>query len=656
MKIFLRVSPYLLRAPRYLISGHHTVLGRTKEAGSRHVTVVVSYACAVESHHHLRILPSALSTFQSRCQSNRARTITAPASIGIPDHDIRTCPVGVASISMESINSSRGASFTITKMFDLFLLHRIILFLLEKLVFLFFAEVRVIGGENVPHDRPVVVALCHSNIPFIPSLLSTSFPKNKILRYYMPGETNSLPTSSIYRLLLSSGGILTQLEDIYEALATGAAVPIFSDDQKSSMDDAASVALGYHKWLTRRGLIRDPEQTRVNVVPATLVTTDQFNYRSSVIIEFGSPIPTTSEACLSDETMNLEVLRKSIVSAQVEATIHALDQDTLFAMQAARDLLWGRVDAINIDEFVPVSQTLVDLLSSDMPSNIQNTKRILVEYFIMLRLTNLTDSIISSLPVPRSLDPDVPGSPIHRILALLALSTSTILSLIHVPPYCLSLVIRPSSFILTAVGSWLIRKPVPDQLRRRWCCLTLAYLTFFCFLVVSHACSPRTLALTWLLCYYSLRAWRRPIIASSSRIRRLVAAWALLLGRWAPHQVDSRLEIFLQHAIQTFCKLSSTDHRTFAPLDMSQFGGVSFGFERPPMLRLVLFTVQSRARAMVALADFFEELEKLGEGANLGTNAHLDRTFGNDNDRTVGEILKFLRWKGLNIPQSYSLD
>ncbi|KAK0481004.1 hypothetical protein EDD18DRAFT_1363605 [Armillaria luteobubalina] len=139
--------------------------------------------------------------------------------------------------------------------------------------------------------------------------------------------------------------------------------------------------------------------------------------------------------------MNLEVLRKSIISAQVEATINAPDQDTLFAMQAARDLLWGRVNVINIDEFVPVSQILVDLLSSSIPSNIQNMKQILVEYYIMLQLMNLMDSIISSLPIPWSLDPNVPGSPIHRILALLALLTSTILSLIHVPPYCLSLVI-----------------------------------------------------------------------------------------------------------------------------------------------------------------------------------------------------------------------
>ncbi|KAK0187143.1 hypothetical protein F5146DRAFT_1142066 [Armillaria mellea] len=248
--------------------------------------------------------------------------------------------------------NSCAASFIIIKMFNLFLLHHVILFILQNLLSLFFTEVQVIGRENIPEDQPVVVALCQSNMPFVPTLLSASFPKNKILQYYMPDKNDSLPTNNIYRLLLSSGEILTQLEDIYKALATGMAIPIFSDEQISSMDDGASVALGYHKWLKGQGSVRDPEQICVNVVPATLVTTNQFHYQSSVIIKFRSPILITLKTCLSDESMNLEVLRKSIVCTQVEATINAPDQDTLFTMQAARDLLWGGVNTLNLDEFV----------------------------------------------------------------------------------------------------------------------------------------------------------------------------------------------------------------------------------------------------------------------------------------------------------------
>ncbi|KAK0191938.1 hypothetical protein F5146DRAFT_999196 [Armillaria mellea] len=231
----------------------------------------------------------------------------------------------------------------------------------------------------------------------------------------------------------------------------------------------------------------------------------------------------------------------------------------------------------------------------------------------MLQLTNLTDGIVSSLPIPWSLDPDVPGSLIHRTLALLALLTSTILLLIHVPPYCLSLVIQPSSFILIAVGSWLICKPVPNQLHRR----------------CDFSCIPAKNT-----CLYMA---------------------ALLLFSTCMAQANHCLQLL--HAIQTFYKLSKIDHHTFAPLDTSQLGGVSFEFGWPPMLRLVLFTVQLHARAMMALADFFEELEKLGEGANLGATAHLGRTFGNNNrERTIDEILKFLRCKGVNIPQSYLMD
>ncbi|SJL15209.1 uncharacterized protein ARMOST_18695 [Armillaria ostoyae] len=454
------------------------------------------------------------------------------------------------------------------------------------------------------------------------------------------GNNDTSPISIVYRLFLSSGGILTQLGDIYTALAEGAAVPIFSDNQKPSITDAASVALKYQKWLIERGSDKDSEQTRVVILPATLVSTDQFNYQSSIIIEFGSPILIT-EAYLNDESMNnLEVLQRSIASAQVEAAINAPDQEMLFAMHAARDLLWDRVNAINLDEFVSVSQMLVDLLSNSVPLNIQKTKQILLEYYVMLQLTHLTDPIISSLPIPWALDPDVSGSPIQRILALLALSTSTILSLIHVPPYCLSLVMQPSSFILTAVGSWLIGKPVPDRLRRRWYFLTMAYLILFCLPVIFHV--------------WSLEV---PITASDFRVRRLVAAWALLLGEWALHQIDPYIEVLVQQAAQAFFKLSRMDRRMFDLLDTPQFEGVSFEVGQLPVLRLVQLTVQSRMRAMLALNDFFEELEMLGGRATLGASAHLSHTFGNsDGQRTVDEMLKFLHWKGLNIPASYSMD
>ncbi|PBK90443.1 hypothetical protein ARMGADRAFT_1032468 [Armillaria gallica] len=378
------------------------------------------------------------------------------------------------------------------------------------------------------------------------------------------------------------------------------AVSIFSDDQKPSITDAASVALKYQKWSIERGSDKDSEQTRVVILPATLVSTDRFNYQSNYYrVRFGPPILIT-EAYLNDESANnLEALQRLIVSTHVEAAIIAPDQETLFAMHAARDLLWDRVNAINLDEFVSVSQTyLVDLLSNGIPLNIQKTKQILLEYHVMLQLMHLTDPIISSLPVPQVLDPDVPRSPIQFM--------------------------QLSSFILTAVGSWLISNPVPDRLRRR----------------------PITGDLL-----------RTGLIASNFCIRQLVVAWALLLGKWAPHQIDPYIEVLMQHAAQTFFKLSRMDHHMFDLLDTPQLEGVSFEVGQLPVLRLVQLTVQSWSRAILALNDFFEELEMLGVGVTLRASTHLSHTFGNSNgQRTVSKMLKFLHWKGLNIPASYSMD
>jgi len=54
-------------------------------------------------------------------------------------------------------------------------------------------------------------------------------------------------------------------------------------------------------------------------------------------------------------------LTRAIESELVEASVNAPDWDTLYAARMARDILWEGTKSINLDEFVPISQTYVIL-------------------------------------------------------------------------------------------------------------------------------------------------------------------------------------------------------------------------------------------------------------------------------------------------------
>jgi hypothetical protein len=50
-------------------------------------------------------------------------------------------------------------------------------------------------------------------------------------------------------------------------------------------------------------------------------------------------------------------LSRAIESSLVGATVNGPDWDTLYTARMARDILWEGDKSINLDEFVPISQT-----------------------------------------------------------------------------------------------------------------------------------------------------------------------------------------------------------------------------------------------------------------------------------------------------------
>lgn len=52
-------------------------------------------------------------------------------------------------------------------------------------------------------------------------------------------------------------------------------------------------------------------------------------------------------------------LSRAIEATLVESTVNGSDWDTLYTARMARDIMWEGDKSINLDEFVPISQTYV---------------------------------------------------------------------------------------------------------------------------------------------------------------------------------------------------------------------------------------------------------------------------------------------------------
>ncbi|KAG2122825.1 hypothetical protein BD769DRAFT_957506 [Suillus cothurnatus] len=259
-------------------------------------------------------------------------------------------------------------------MSDSKVLHSVIRRIADWSLWSFFTEVRVIGGEHVPLDGPIIVTATHHNMMIDPAILSSKFPHRRVLHYWSKASLFANPVLSW--VLHSSGNIPVDRksknrQDLFrgtiEALARGDAVALFPEGTSYTeprimqvKDGAAWAALEYTKWAAENGVKGGPG---VRIIPAAIVYTNKSKYRSSVIMTFGEPISMDEykEQFFSDlegaPRAAAKRLTRAIERELVEATINAPDWDTLYSARMARDLLWEDERSIDLEEFVTISQT-----------------------------------------------------------------------------------------------------------------------------------------------------------------------------------------------------------------------------------------------------------------------------------------------------------
>ncbi|KAK0505265.1 hypothetical protein EDD18DRAFT_1061095 [Armillaria luteobubalina] len=584
---------------------------------------------------------------------------------------------------------------------EYFLLHKVIRYVVGVAAGSFFTEIRVIGEENVPKDGPIIVAATHHNMILDPIILSTSFPYKRILHYWSKA---SLYTNPVVRyILLSTGNIPVDrkskdrqvlFKGTFEALSKGGAVALFPEGTSYTeprimqvKDGAAWAALEYTKWLKE-----NPEKApsnEVKIIPAAIVYTNKSKYRSNVIVEFGRPIsmdayltqfndPTEGEPRWAAKS-----LTRTLENELIESTINAPDWDTLYTARMARDLLWTDEKSINMDEFVIISQTLVDLFSTtDATPNFVSAKRNLLEYYSLLQSANLTNSVLSRMPLPRSLDPNVPTPLPSRLITLLILLRDTLACLARLPFFLFPVVVHLPVYVMGRLGARLVEDEEETQAQNKivfgLLSMMMVYPAAFFFLWAFLWYSSAGALAAAVIVYLFARYHNTLIDGVFRSAKRLYAAWRALVGVWAPKGMDLSLAALSQYTTPALPKEnpwidkpnSSTPEPSTTPTTPGNVPTVLPGpsdlltsneppvrsrrKRRPPTRRIMRHVLRARVEAVKALAVFFDQLERVGTGKKVKASRHLARIYGFEEGgegwRGATEVVRFLRAKGAKIP------
>ncbi|CDO70086.1 hypothetical protein BN946_scf184806.g13 [Trametes cinnabarina] len=218
-------------------------------------------------------------------------------------------------------------------------------------------------------------------------------------------------------------------------------------------DGASHAALEYVKWVkqTRGGLSK-----KLLVVPVGIVYTDKAQYQSRVCVRWGKPIDVEAfaqENLAQDTTLPHELDARPLVKALtaeierrlMDITINAPDWDTLYVMEAARDILWDDKEHIPASHFVWISQNLISLFTDPhAASSVEKAKHSLLKYHSLLFYAGISHGALCRILHDHSLRPNrtrAVGVFVRQVLTTVLHPRFTLFLptfLVHIPQYAAS--------------------------------------------------------------------------------------------------------------------------------------------------------------------------------------------------------------------------
>ncbi|KAI1794218.1 glycerol-3-phosphate-acyltransferase [Ganoderma leucocontextum] len=511
-----------------------------------------------------------------------------------------------------------------------------------------------------------------------PAILSCAFPYKRILHYWAKASLFANPAMKYILTSACNIPVDRKAQDkrllfrgTFRALAEGKAVALFPEGTSYTeprimqvKDGAAWAALEYIKWAQENpDKVRDGAEN-VMIVPATIVYTNKSKYRSQVIMEFGHPIRMEDHLgqFMSGEVGASRAAVKRLTAViereLTQSTINAPDWDTLYAARMARDFLWLDERSINLDDFVTISQTLVDLFSTpDLVPNMNAIKRHLLTYYSLLESTHLTNSVLSSLPLPATLDPRQSVPLPSRLLTLSLLVRDSIALLLPLPFFIVPLLLHAPAYLMGYFGARLAEDEEETQAQNKvvfgLLLLLMIYPAAFFFLWAFMWYTPVGALVSGSFVFLFAMYHNRLINHSYDRTKRLVAAWRVLVGVWAPKRWDLSRSAVAQYTVprippenpwvdRTKLKTKSrpvtpsptpplTAPSTSTPANATarpSTGSGSGKRRRPPSRRLIRHVLSARVEAAKALASLFTQLDRAPDGQRVRAAVHLAHAFG----------------------------
>ncbi|KAG8985674.1 hypothetical protein FRB93_005743 [Tulasnella sp. JGI-2019a] len=530
--------------------------------------------------------------------------------------------------------------------------HTIILNTAKWALSSFFHEIHIVNDQNVPKDGPVLVVCTHHNMVVDPATLSATFPHGRYIHYWAKSTLFANPAAKW--LLLNAGNIpvnrrskdnQSMFKGTFDVLALGEVVALFPEGTSYTeprimqvKDGAAWAALEYTKWAAGEEGVRKKAQP-LTLLPAGLVYTNKSKYRSSAVIEYGKPIPLAelaAEFALDDMTAKksaVKKLTKAIEQNLFRMTINADDWETLYAARMAKDLLWED-KAVNLDDFVAVSQMLIDLLTYPSPSISASTlKPALLKYSSLLKASKLTNEAIASLPLPRTLDPDHPAPLPSRLSTLAFLVWSTLGCIAPLPFFAIPLIVNIPAYVMSRFGARLAvdeEETIAQNKILFGLLLTvstygLLFLAIWAFLWLTPTGAVLAAGTIYLLWTF----YARTIDDFYARAKQMQAAWRVLIGVWGPRRWEMSSAALKPFTIPEIPPPNQwidrpLPHNTTATAEPSTAPAPAESAtpkptvpkekapkpKRPASRSLVRHVLRARIEASRALTAFMEELER----------------------------------------------
>ncbi|GAA5912347.1 hypothetical protein JCM8208_003333 [Rhodotorula glutinis] len=424
---------------------------------------------------------------------------------------------------------------------------------------------RETAEERVPKEgTPCIVVANHWNSAADVAVLSCYFPHYRKLHYW--AKSTLFAPGLPRKILLDAGNIPVDRKTkdnqklfaaSFDALKCGEAIAVFPEGGSETVhelpvlkDGASWAALEYAKNL------RDPAQrsrfsdgSRCDMEPVDVVIccagisyTDKTKYRGSATMEFGPTLSVTPyvDEFLTSPKSAVKKLTARIHLELTKVTVNAPDWESRHAAMMARKILWPDDRKLPLDNLRKIDQTLVDLFASPRPSrSLRRLSRLLNAYRDALHSTGLSHLSLSSLPLPATLDPDVPHPPPTRFRVLGSVLLSTLSCLVRLPFFLLPLVVHLPVYTFARYASSGALEE--DQAQNKVAIgLVLALATYAALFGV--VCALLWTSITWggaivvaLVGTIAFVAYHNRLVDANYRqFQRLSALWTVLFALWTP--------------------------------------------------------------------------------------------------------------------------